>query len=1512
MSATAPSSPATRPSGAAAAPPPQQPPNASLPQPLIPLSFIDAPSQRFYACSLAIATQAWKYTHVVKALFSTSDDASSAFSLSTAILVDFTVLFVLSRLGIPRLDPRLAAAATPARPAQATSSISASPSQGPGLTYARYAVIFGSLVLVDSILLGQGTANPVVWLFSTLLGFLKAASSLVGLELDLGPLGADAFARQLSISEGRVRIRDLVQPKSHILGQHTVHILPYSTAKLSPSSACYCVGPGTPSVTIPVLFNNTEPDLLQYSVTDFVTGEAALFNISVTDLVALPASRAGRERPDEDLQVAAAAATKNRKHDVEGLGADEDELDEPLSFLKGSTYQERARLRAAKRSKGAKSAVRKGPAGAVGRTKAATQLLYHLPVHSAGRVRLERVLDKARNDARLSSAEALVVECPTSTFVAPKSAVAEASNWLEAAHKCPGESAELAVQVRGLTPLELQYRRSWEPSAQQGSGRNRHVEPLDEVQTISRISSPHHASPLLLPEAESILSPVERIALAQERTRAAARSAGNTHEDYAWAAASEVSIPLSVELERAGRYTYELESVKDACGNVVKAHGQAAPSLGPGSKVKRKLVKGMGKDVPSTVTSQQVVVHPRAKFAFSARSCQPGYPIKMLRTQSHLNVSLLANDGDRESGPWEVDLHFDPDNSAAGQDPLARAPATPWVRPLTMESGAGIAQVQVSAPGTYRIGKARGRYCTGEVESPWTCEVIDVPPPTAKISFSSIEDRCAGPVGVKALSILTGSPPFELEYEVRRHGERSHPIRRRIMQTRDELEFRPNTEGPVTYRFLKLHDANYRNMILDGPSFTQDVHPLATARFAASHGRSAGQPIVVHSCAGNRAQADVELGGTGPWDLTYIVRGAGRSETKEVKKLTSPRHTLDFELAPELVEAGGRATVSLVSIRDAKGCERQLATSDLNIEIRKARSTVGFLPVTYDTRRQVEILDGRQTRLPLRLEGDGPWTVTYSWRADESSPEQEETLQLSDSSAAIPARRPGVYTIKSIRDAYCPGSVLADQESYHVHVRSRPAVHFVEDAGQVVRNGSVVRAPVCQGRPDAVDVRMTGNFPLQIAYEHQAPSWSGGADVDGSQALGSAIGEIASQGKRRRNSFTSAQTVSNLELSTLTPGWHTYTIESVGDTAYPPAALQGFPRDAPRRLEQMVYPLPSASFVHGGKVPSFCIGDSLDGKTHDGKASGGFEPTVRLSGTPPFTVEFELHDITSRSSASASAAAAGGSRSHVKTIVRSDVTTHDYRLRIPRSDFTFETTGKWTLQVTRVRDAHGCEFAPLSAGRAVPASARIELEVAETAGISASSTRDDYCVGESVDFVLQGTPPWTVTYDFEGKTTRAVSRRPEFARVAERPGTLRIKSVAHQQNQCRTLLDEGKVEGMVKTIHDLPSVRVSEGRHYVEDLREGNQAEIIFDLVGEAPFSFTYQRTEPADTHSRPKVLETHTVQGILEDRFSIWTSVEGTWSVTWLMDRWCQVSLDAHSGSSTSLGKSRLAITPS
>ncbi|SPO28393.1 probable Nuclear pore membrane protein [Ustilago trichophora] len=1475
-------------------------------QPLISFSTIDAPSQRFYAVGTAVLVQAWKYSKILRQLFSSSPTASSialqsssnAISLSTAVFLNFAVLFVLSRLGIPLLDPRLASAKPAATTGNGSQKAVLQPARTVGITNIHYVIIFAGLSITDATLVGSASVNPLILFLNGLLSILQIVTSALGLSVPTAGLFPDVLSRQLSINEGHVRIRDLIQPKSHILGQHTIHILPHSTAKLLPSSACYCVGPDTPQVTVPVLFSNAQPDLLQYSITDFATGHSSYFNVSVDNLIPFGASSSDRQS-DELNAISAAARTRSTKQGSResDLLDDEDALDDPASLLRGVSYAERARIRAERRAQsiGKRSTILDTPKSKrLPPNRNGQQLLWHLPVTQPGRIRLERVLDKSRNDARISTSEALVVQCPSTKLIAAASAVS-LTDPLATLHKCPGDRADFAAQVTGVAPLELEYRRIFDPLSPAGaSARQKDSSRQEYKRKISRISPPHHTSPLLLPEAEALLSPTERLALARERTRAASRRNDAGSEDFSWAVSVDVDMPLSsIDLELPGNYTYALESVTDACGNRVAVHADRHSGLSLAQKARKK-IKGDGE---STSTYQQsVVVHSRRNVAFDPRQCRPGYPLPLLRNAKGIDLIMQSSLDAEQSGDWNVNVSFQPDNSAANKGLWARDAASATTMQLTLPAHSSRVPFTIEKPGTYRIDDIAGPYCSGQVGSPWTCEVVDVPPPTAQINFSSIEDRCAGPVGVKAMSVLTGTPPFQLEYEVTKQGR--HPerkVRTIFDQTRDELDFRPDVDGAVTYKFVKLHDSNYRGIPLDGPSFTQVFHPLSSAEFTAPI-RAHDDRAVMQSCSGKQAEADVRFSGAGPWDLTYAVRAGDSIETKVVEGISESPHKLKIDIPKSVAASGGLVTVSLVKIRDARGCEKSLATRDLNVEVRRVQPSVGFLPIKATEKgRHMEVLSGKAARLPIRLSGQGPWHVDYSWRASESAEEVDLVASLHNVDAELMADHPGLYRIKRVRDNYCPGNVLEGQEDYRISVRPQPHVQFATDAGVTARNGSLVRAPVCRGQPDSVNIVMSGQFPIDVEYEHIAPSWSASSEPEAAASLASAAHEVAMHGKRRKTAFTSALGTTNLELSTTLPGWHTYILNTVGDAVYAPSRLQDFTTESPRRLEQMILPLPGASFTssssrHG--KPSLCVGDGLDRLSS--------LPTLKLQGQAPFTVMFE---VVSASSASTSSGAG------TYRFTRSGIKGHEYKLDLSKDEFAFSSKGLWSIRVVQVTDANNCQFAPqLQNGKQQDDKAMM-IEVAETADIAAVSTREDYCIGEMVEFSLQGSPPWTVSYEFNGKSAQAAVTTADFSRVAEKPGVLTIKSVAHQQNQCRRDIDPRVSQDMVKTIHDLPTVRISGGNHLVEDLREGNQAEIIFNLKGVPPFSFTYQRSEPVDTHARPKVLETNTVSGILEEKYSIWAAVEGTWSVTWLQDRWCQVSLDYHSGAATPMGKSRLAI---
>jgi nucleoporin POM152 len=751
------------------------------------------------------------------------------------------------------------------------------------------------------------------------------------------------------------------------------------------------------------------------------------------------------------------------------------------------------------------------------------------------------------------------------------------------------------------------------------------------VQRIARINSPHATSPL--DSSSAGVPTAERLS--------AALSRASKIGDHLWAEARDIDIPLTLETRRAGTYSYELQSVVDACGNQVDAAALA------------QAVKGQ----PAPMAKHEVVVHARARIAF--QGCFSEQPKKLLRGETNGEMTLRADGEGAADDGWSALVRFEP-TWVGSEKPITRA-----AQNVSMGTG-GIAKVPIEGPGEYIIEAVQGAYCAGEVSTPRVCRVIDVPQPRANITFHAIQDQCAGPVGARALAVLSGTPPFKLEYSEQRKGQPEYARERVVQGTRDEIELRPNSDGDITYRFKRLSDANYKQLALDGPEFTQSVHPLATARFAGSTsapsrvpgqphrrpggvaGRQPARTIVLRSCDGNRAAVDVEFSGVGPFALTYATRVADDAapEQKVLEGLTGKSHTLDLDLPERLSTQGGLMTLSLVSIRDSRGCERPLAEADVVIEVRRTKPSAGFDVPSGQPRGQINVLEGQDARLPVRLTGEGPWQVEVQRQGDDGPP-ITETLRSAD--AHILARKAGRYTLVSVKDSTCPGSVVPGQDEFDVTLIPRPSARFDDSAGHLAANSSLLRAAVCVGRPDSVDVRLTGHSPLSLSYA------------------------LSLDGRSSQSTISSAQGEATLPLSTTSAGWHTYELVNIGDQLYAPAHLpRGAAASSHAVLHQMVYPAPVASFVETRSAASLCVGDSLSSAK-----IGPSVPTISLVGTPPFAVDFSVGEATE-------------SVSRRRVFHREGVQSHSLVVELSPEELSLDRVGRWTGELRAQGSVEAC------------------------------------------------------------------------------------------------------------------------------------------------------------------------------------------------------------------------------
>ncbi|GAA5817575.1 hypothetical protein MFLAVUS_011123 [Mucor flavus] len=113
--------------------------------------------------------------------------------------------------------------------------------------------------------------------------------STVGFSgLFLNMMFGNSLGKQTSVSQGRlINVKDVVFNTSHILGRHTVHILPYGTAKFNPHDEVYCLSSaelGKKEIHIPIILNNTVPRTVSISRHDFETGTTSVKAYSGRDI----------------------------------------------------------------------------------------------------------------------------------------------------------------------------------------------------------------------------------------------------------------------------------------------------------------------------------------------------------------------------------------------------------------------------------------------------------------------------------------------------------------------------------------------------------------------------------------------------------------------------------------------------------------------------------------------------------------------------------------------------------------------------------------------------------------------------------------------------------------------------------------------------------------------------------------------------------------------------------------------------------------------------------------------------------------------------------------------------------------------------------------------------------------------------------------------------------------------------------------------------------------------------
>ena len=191
-----------------------------------------------------------------------------------------------------------------------------------------------------------------------------------------------------------------------------------STAKLNPLAKSFCLEPPEHIALIPIVFNNTHPIHISYSLSTLGDDSSQTYvNFSSRDLKQI-----------EKARLDALIALKQANPDEED-GTDDDYYDHPHEISKQRTLT------------GLDLEYRLEK----------TEVLQHIKVSRPGIIRLERALDQTNSEVRIRPTEVTVVHCPKVEFVT--------GGLSDDEKRCVGTTEVLDLKMYGVAPLTLQWHR---------------------------------------------------------------------------------------------------------------------------------------------------------------------------------------------------------------------------------------------------------------------------------------------------------------------------------------------------------------------------------------------------------------------------------------------------------------------------------------------------------------------------------------------------------------------------------------------------------------------------------------------------------------------------------------------------------------------------------------------------------------------------------------------------------------------------------------------------------------------------------------------------------------------------------------------------------------------------------------------------------------------------------------------------------------------------------------------
>lgn len=507
-------------------------------------------------------------------------------------------------------------------------------------------------------------------------------------------------------------------------------------------------------------------------------------------------------------------------------------------------------------------------------------------------------------------------------------------------------------------------------------------------------------------------------------------------EDISWIRPNKVTVGLNESMTSSGEWQYTVDEVHDAFGNVVtyKDDSSSTQLLHTFTVKERPKARMQGCDLRNPLKIAKGSSTP-LPVGFSLGG--PVFDTSHSLTWAFSPIDTLTNSGDHGEN-----VSFGSHSARNSKD-----------RP------------SVTAPGLYTLKSVTSGKCEGQVEEPSSCLLLNPLEPHLSIRTEEISDKCAGnSIGLRVDLDLVGTPPFIVHYDIVNDNGEVEKRSYKIPGLRSQLEFVPKTAGRHKYIFRSIDDAVYTSQPLTGQDKTleQVVKPAASALIAA-HDK------VMNACLDSEVEVDVYMFGDPPFSLEWEIVHEGKRKKHRVTDIQERSHRI--KTAP--LTKGGEYVLALSSVQDIRGC-RTFLQDQLKIAVRRQQPRAAFGLV--EQKRSTMAVEDTPVRLPLRLQGEGPWNIQYRNLNHSGSP-FEKTIDSPNGNLVVRSR--GRWEIISVSDNQCPGAVDPSASVFDVEWHPRPELSLIDSESITHRSENMfVKQEVCEGDIDGFEVNLQGKSAM--------------------------------------------------------------------------------------------------------------------------------------------------------------------------------------------------------------------------------------------------------------------------------------------------------------------------------------------------------------------------------------------------------------------------------------------------